>query len=114
MASNTVRAARRPKEIGQRPHKRGLVAVVTESARAFNVRLSSRLDRDLDISSLGWTELVFRIERVFLTRLPVRPAAGLRRCPVGAKLITALHLKQSNVSTSRLSSLDLPANIATP
>jgi hypothetical protein len=32
----------------------------------------------------------------------------------GAKLITAWHLKQSNVSKSGLSSLDLLASIATP
>jgi len=41
-------------------------------ASAFDVTLSSRLDRDLGIDSLGRTELIMRIERVFRTRLPVR------------------------------------------
>src|SRR6516162_1020962 len=40
-------------------------------ASAFDVTLSSRLDRDLGIDSLGRTELIMRIERVFRTRLPV-------------------------------------------
>lgn len=57
----------------------GLIAVVTDlvhelhgpSASSFNVALSSRLDRDLGIDSLGRTELVLRIERAFRIRLPV-------------------------------------------
>lgn len=56
-----------------------LVAVVADlvrelhgsSASSLNVTLSSRLDRDLGIDSLGRTELVLRIERVFRIRLPV-------------------------------------------
>ena len=58
---------------------RSLIAVVTDlvhelhgrSKSTLNVTLSSRLDRDLGIDSLGRTELVLRIERVFRTRLPV-------------------------------------------
>ena len=48
-----------------------LIAVVTDlvrelhgaSASSLNVALSSRLDRDLGIDSLGRTELILRIER---------------------------------------------------
>jgi 1-acyl-sn-glycerol-3-phosphate acyltransferase len=40
-------------------------------ASAFDVALSSRLDRDLGIDSLGRTELILRIERAFRKRLPV-------------------------------------------
>jgi 1-acyl-sn-glycerol-3-phosphate acyltransferase len=56
-----------------------LIAVVRDLVRelhgprasTFDVALSSRLDRDLGIDSLGRTELIVRIERVFRTRLPV-------------------------------------------
>ena len=56
-----------------------LIAVVTDlvrelhgaSASSLNVALSSRLDRDLGIDSLGRTELILRIERVFRIRLPI-------------------------------------------
>ena len=41
------------------------------SASSLDVALSSRLDRDLGIDSLGRTELVLRIERAFRIRLPV-------------------------------------------
>jgi len=66
-------------QIGQGSHERSLIAVVTDlvrelhgqSARALNVSVSSRLDRDLGIDSLGRTELVLRIERAFRVRLPV-------------------------------------------
>ena len=62
-----------------RARARSLIAVVTDLVRelhgrstsSLNVTLSSRLDRDLGIDSLGRTELVLRIERVFRTRLPV-------------------------------------------
>ena len=58
---------------------RALIAVITDlvrelhgqGGRALDVSLSSRLDRDLGIDSLGRTELVLRIERVFRLRLPV-------------------------------------------
>jgi 1-acyl-sn-glycerol-3-phosphate acyltransferase len=58
---------------------RSLIAVVTDlerelhgrSTSTLNVTLSSRLDRDLGIDSLGRTELVLRIERVFRIRLPI-------------------------------------------
>lgn len=56
-----------------------LISVVSDLVRelhgsraaALDVTLSSRLDRDLGIDSLGRTELIVRIERVFRTRLPV-------------------------------------------
>jgi acyl carrier protein len=55
-----------------------LIAVVTALVRELrgpsthvNVTLSSRLDRDLGIDSLGRTELVLRIEREFRIRLPI-------------------------------------------
>ncbi len=41
------------------------------NAPTANISLSSRLDRDLGIDSLGRTELVLRIERVFRIRLPI-------------------------------------------
>jgi len=67
-----------PKQIGQDSYKQRFVTLVCElvrelhgqSARAFDVSLSSRLDRDLGIDSLGRTELMLRIERVFRIRLP--------------------------------------------
>ncbi|HEY4721838.1 MAG TPA: AMP-binding protein, partial [Anaerolineae bacterium] len=43
-----------------------------ERGKLINVRLSSRLDRDLGIDSLSRTELILRIERAFLVRLPIR------------------------------------------
>ena len=60
-------------------HVRNLIAVVNDLVRElhgprssqFKVSLSSRLDRDLGIDSLGRTELVMRIERVFRVRLPI-------------------------------------------
>ncbi len=59
--------------------KQELIAVVTDLVRelhgshasSFSVTSSSRLDRDLGIDSLGRTELLLRIERVFRIRLPV-------------------------------------------
>jgi 1-acyl-sn-glycerol-3-phosphate acyltransferase len=56
-----------------------LIVVVTDlvrelhgpSASSLAITLSSRLDRDLGIDSLGRTELILRIERIFRTRLPV-------------------------------------------
>ena len=66
------------KELGP-SYERSLIAVVSDlvrqlhgqGARALDVSLASRLDRDLGIDSLGRTELVLRIERVFRVRLPV-------------------------------------------
>jgi len=63
---------------------RRLIAVVADlvaelhgsGASALNITLSSRLDRDLGIDSLGRTELVLRIERVFRIRLPVSVMGG--------------------------------------
>src|SRR6266581_4249907 len=42
-----------------------------QQARGGEVTLSSRLERDLGIDSLGRTELVLRLEREFATRLQV-------------------------------------------
>jgi len=58
---------------------RTLLGVLTDLVRELrgpsfsllNISLSSRLDRDLGIDSLGRTELVMRIERAFRVRLPV-------------------------------------------
>jgi 1-acyl-sn-glycerol-3-phosphate acyltransferase len=40
--------------------------------RFIDVRLSSRIERDLGIDSLGRTELILRIERAFRVRLPAQ------------------------------------------
>jgi len=51
---------------------RGLVQELRgRQASAVEVALSSRLDRDLGIDSLGRTELILRIERAFRVRLPI-------------------------------------------
>jgi acyl carrier protein len=60
--------------------ERALIAVVSElvkelqqqSKRRVDVSLSSQLDRDLGIDSLGRTELILRIERAFRVRLPIQ------------------------------------------
>src|SRR4051812_21867351 len=62
-----------------------LIAVVRELVRELSpqrlkrgdVTLSSRLDRDLGIDSLGRTELVLRIERKFHVRLAVTDVAEM-------------------------------------
>src|SRR5437588_7829478 len=62
-----------------------LIAVVRELVRELSpqrlkrgdVTLSSRLDRDLGIDSLGRTELVLRIERTFRVRLQVTEVAEM-------------------------------------
>jgi len=58
---------------------RTLLGVLTDPVRELrgpsssllNISMSSRLDRDLGIDSLGRTELVMRIERAFRVRLPI-------------------------------------------
>jgi 1-acyl-sn-glycerol-3-phosphate acyltransferase len=60
--------------------ERDLVNIVRDLVRELRggrggpveVTLSSRLDRDLGIDSLGRTELVLRLERAFAVRLPTR------------------------------------------
>ena len=42
-----------------------------QHGRRGNATLSSRLERDLGIDSLGRTELVMRLERAFGIRLPI-------------------------------------------
>jgi 1-acyl-sn-glycerol-3-phosphate acyltransferase len=59
-------------------HERELIALVRElvhelhpqRAKIVDLSVSSRLERDLGIDSLGRTELILRIERSFGTRLP--------------------------------------------
>src|SRR5215813_12261407 len=70
--------------VNEKPHDdaearaRDLISIVHElvrelrGGRAIDVSLSSRLDRDLGIDSLGRTELVLRIERAFQVRLPTQ------------------------------------------
>jgi 1-acyl-sn-glycerol-3-phosphate acyltransferase len=69
-----------------RPSREGeLLAVVRELVRELHpqrlkrgdVSLASRLDRDLGIDSLGRTELVLRIERIFRVRLAVTAIAEM-------------------------------------
>ena len=60
--------------------ERLLIAVVSElvrelhpqARRPVDVGRSSQLDRDLGIDSLGRTELILRLERVFRVRLPIQ------------------------------------------
>ena len=64
-----------------------LIAVVRELVRELSpqrlkrgdVTLESRLDRDLGIDSLGRTELVLRIERIFRVRLAASRARNAAR-----------------------------------
>jgi acyl carrier protein len=61
-------------------HERALIAVVSElvrelhqhSRRPIEVSLSSQLERDLGIDSLGRIELSLRIERALQARLPIQ------------------------------------------
>jgi acyl-CoA synthetase (AMP-forming)/AMP-acid ligase II/acyl carrier protein len=63
----------------QASRERELIAIVQglvselrpRRGKSIDVRLSSRLDRDLGIDSLGRTELILRIERAFRVRLPI-------------------------------------------
>lgn len=81
-----------------------LIAVVTDLARelhgsvkaSLNVSLSSRLDRDLGIDSLGRTELVQRIEREFRTRLPT---SVIGEADTVADLLVALKQSASETQT---------------
>ncbi len=64
----------------QASHERALIAVVSElvqelhqqSRRPIEVSLSSQLERDLGIDSLGRIELSLRIERALQARLPIQ------------------------------------------
>ncbi len=64
----------------QNTRERSLIAIVDELARELhpqhirrgNTSLSSRLEKDLGIDSLGRTELVLRLERAFGVRLPIK------------------------------------------
>jgi 1-acyl-sn-glycerol-3-phosphate acyltransferase len=84
---------------------RSLIAVVAELVRelhgakasALDVTLSSRLDRDLGIDSLGRTELILRIERRFRARLPV---SIMGEADTVGDLLTALRQTASERGTS--------------
>jgi 1-acyl-sn-glycerol-3-phosphate acyltransferase len=60
--------------------ERSLIAIVDELARELhpqhvrpgNTSLSSRLEKNLGIDSLGRTELILRLERAFGVRLPIK------------------------------------------
>jgi 1-acyl-sn-glycerol-3-phosphate acyltransferase len=64
----------------QATRERDLIAVVAalvrelhpQRARFMGFHLSSRIERDLGIDSLGRTELIMRIERAFRVRLPAQ------------------------------------------
>lgn len=68
----------RTAEVPHRTRERELIAVVAQLVRELrpqrfrflDIALSSRLERDLGIDSLGRTELILRIERAFRVRLP--------------------------------------------
>ena len=76
-----------------RTRERALLGVVGELVRelrrgkAVEVRLSSRLDRDLGIDSLGRTELILRVERAFRIRLGVN---ALQQAETVADVLHAL------------------------
>src|SRR5436853_7739307 len=82
-----------------------LIAVVRELVRELapqrlkrgDVNLSSRLDRDLGIESLGRTELVLRIERKFRVRLSVNAVAEME---TAAALLTAVEQAASDGTRS--------------
>src|SRR5437660_7529980 len=72
-------------DLDTRSRENDLISVVRELVRELapqrlkrgDVNLSSRLDRDLGIDSLGRTELVLRIERKFRVRLSVNAVAEM-------------------------------------
>jgi 1-acyl-sn-glycerol-3-phosphate acyltransferase len=66
-----------------------------------SISLSSRLDRDLGIDSLGRTELIMRIERAFRVRLPISVLAEANT--VGDVLRA---LQKATVESGSLGSLD--------
>ena len=67
----------------RRSSEQALAAVVSElvcelhpqRAKTCSYALSSRLEQDLGIDSLGRTELILRVERAFHRRLPVNTLA---------------------------------------
>ncbi len=81
-----------------------LIALVADLVRELrgtgasiaNISLSSRLDRDLGIDSLGRTELVLRIERVFRIRLPI---SVMGEADTVGDLLTALEKAAPQAST---------------
>ena len=95
------------------PQAQALLAVVTDlvrelrgsSSALLNISLSSRLDRDLGIDSLGRTELVMRIERAFRIRLPISVMA---EAGTVGDLLTALPKAKSEPAPSAHAVADLP------
>ncbi len=56
-----------------------------QRAKIMHVSASSRLERDLGIDSLGWTELILRIERSFRVRHHHARVDHVRRAPDGER-----------------------------
>ena len=92
------------KTVDAKSRAHSLIAVLTDlvhelhgpSSSTLNITLSSRLDRDLGIDSLGRTELVLRIERVFRIRLPV---SVMGEADTVGDLLTALEQAASERGT---------------
>src|SRR6202521_5672616 len=72
-------------DLDTRSQEHDVIGLVRELVRELapqrlkrgDVSLASRLDRDLGIDSLGRTELVLRIERIFRVRLAVTAVAEM-------------------------------------
>lgn len=76
--------------------------------RFADIRLSSRIERDLGIDSLGRTELILRIERAFRVRLP---AQTIGEAETVHDLVRALELAGPEL---RRAALETPAGLALP
>ena len=95
--------------------ERELLSIISEfagelhpqQARLGEVLLSSRLERDLGIDSLGRTELVLRLERAFGTRLKIG-AVG-QADTVGDLLRALERAGQSGTTAVAYTAADLPA-----
>ena len=62
-----------------------------QRAKAIDVNVSSRLERDLGIDSLGRTELILRVERAFHLRLPGAAAAAAETVVDLVRLLDQAH-----------------------
>ena len=75
--------------------ERCLLAIVGQLARELHpqhgrlgeVSLSSRLEKNLGIDSLGRTELVLRLERAFGARLPIKLVAKPIRSAISSRAL---------------------------
>jgi 1-acyl-sn-glycerol-3-phosphate acyltransferase len=80
MSETLDRARPEADTAAQKQRAQDLIAVVAELVRELHpqrawfreIELSSRIERDLGIDSLGRTELILRIERAFRVRLPAQ------------------------------------------